>query len=612
MQYQFVIDFIRTIFGVERGFIPLHMPYFNGNEKKYLEECIDTTFVSSVGKFVDLFEEKIAEYTGAKKAVACVNGTNALHIALLLIGVERDTEVITQPLTFIATANAISYCGAHPVFLDVDLDTLGLSPTALRNWLEQNVDLVKTEDLPKPPQPSKLPKPLYTPINKTTRRPISACVPMHTFGHPARIDEIVEICNEYNMPVVEDTAESLGSTYKGQHTGTFGKIGVMSFNGNKIITTGGGGMLLLQDEALAKKAKHLTTQAKVPHAWEFIHDEIGYNYRMPNVNAAIGLAQLEQLPKFLDAKRNVATAYRQFFSESSINYVDEPINASSNFWLNCVLLPNKEQREEFLKFTNENGVMTRPVWELMNRLSMFKTAQCGDLRNATWIADRLVNIPSSVFFKMRKIPIILIGGGGHCISCIDVIELQGKYNIIGILDLQERVGENILDYEIIGTDEQITGFVKQCPDFLITVGQIKSAKIRQRIYKSVKEAGGNLPVVLSPLSHISKHAIIGEGTIIMHHAIVNANAKIGKCGIINSKALIEHEATVGNFTHISTGSIINGQTKVGNQCFIGSNAVVSNNTVIADNSIIAAGSQVLKNIEYPGIYIGNPLRKIKQ
>lgn len=419
--YSEIVQFIRQIYHQPTGFIPLHAPVFNGNEKKYLEECIDSTFVSSVGKFVDLFEEKIAEYTGAKRAVVCVNGTNALHLALMLVGVERETEVITQPLTFIATANAISYCGAHPVFLDIDLDTLGLSPTALRNWLEQNVDLVKTEDLPKPPQPSQLPKPsklsqhpkpLYTPINKNTKRPISACVPMHTFGQPVRIVEIIEICNEYNIPVVEDAAESLGSYYKGQHTGTFGKIGVLSFNGNKIITTGGGGMLLFQDEELAKKAKHLTTQAKVSHAWEFVHDEIGYNYRMPNINAALGLAQLEQLPQFLKSKRNIAQAYNNFFitlnhskpsqtsttkqiNKSTIQHIKEPQNSESNYWLNCILFSSKTERDAFLAFSNELSVMTRPVWELMNHLPMFSSCETDSLKNANFIAERLVNIPSS-------------------------------------------------------------------------------------------------------------------------------------------------------------------------------------------------------------------------
>ncbi|MBU1370218.1 MAG: LegC family aminotransferase [Bacteroidetes bacterium] len=416
--YNEIISFIRQLYKTPEGFIPLHAPVFAGNEKKYLNECIDSTFVSSVGRFVDLFEEKMAEYTGAKKAVVCVNGTNALHLALMMVGVERDTEVITQPLTFIATANAISYCDAHPVFLDVDLDTLGLSPTALRNWLEQNVDLVKEHD---PTKLSKLHNPSkpYVSINKNTRRKISACVPMHTFGHPCRIDEIVEICNEYNIPVVEDAAESLGSYYKGQHTGTLGKIGVLSFNGNKILTTGGGGMLLFQDEELAKKAKHLTTQAKAPHAWEFVHDEIGYNYRMPNINAALGLAQLEQLSMFLESKRKIAYAYQTFFTnlnqtnlskpsklshpsthkqinDSTIQHIPEPSNASSNYWLNCLLLPNCQERDKFLKHTNEQGVMTRPAWQLMSNLPMFAFCETDELKNAKEISERLVNIPSSV------------------------------------------------------------------------------------------------------------------------------------------------------------------------------------------------------------------------
>jgi perosamine synthetase len=394
MEYKEIARFIRQTFNQPEVFIPLHAPVFSGNEKKYLDECIDSTFVSSVGKFVDRFEEEVAKYTGAKKAVVCVNGTNALHLALMLAGVERDDEVITQPLTFIATANAISYCGAHPVFIDVDKDTLGLSPQSLESWLQENVEM----RFPKPEAGNKKPEAR----NKLTNRRISACVPMHTFGHPCRIDEITSICEGYNIALVEDAAESLGSFYKGQHTGTFGKIGVISFNGNKIITTGGGGMLLFDDVELANKAKHLTTQAKVPHPYEFIHDEIGYNYRMPNINAALGVAQLEQLPAFLQAKRKLAEAYSAFFSAlasvSKLTFFTEPENAKSNYWLNCILLNNREERDEFLKYTNENGVMTRPVWELMNRLPMFKDAQCGDLSNSEWIADRLVNIPSSVNF----------------------------------------------------------------------------------------------------------------------------------------------------------------------------------------------------------------------
>ena len=382
--YSNVLKFIRELYSTPTDFIPLHAPVFSGNEKAYLNECIDTTFVSSVGKFVDTFELEMAKFTGSARAVSCVNGTNALHLALKLVGVEPETEVLTQPLTFIATANAISYCGAKPVFIDVDMDTLGLSPVALMKWLEEN---------------TVVPAKGQSPINKTTGKRITACVPMHTFGHPFRIEEIVEICNTYNIPVVEDAAESLGSYYKGKHTGNFGKVGVLSFNGNKVLTTGGGGMLLFNDEQLAAKAKHLTTQAKVPHPWEFNHDAVGFNYRMPNINAALGLAQLEQLPKFLESKRNVAEAYKSFFSEFKsldINFVVEPINSKSNYWLNSVLLGSKGARDEFLKYSNENGVMTRPVWTLMNKLPMFSDAQCGDLKNAEYIEDRLVNLPSSV------------------------------------------------------------------------------------------------------------------------------------------------------------------------------------------------------------------------
>ncbi|HAY70832.1 MAG TPA: aminotransferase DegT [Saprospirales bacterium] len=394
--HQEILNFIRQLYNQPEGFIPLHAPVFKGNEKKYLELCIESTFVSSVGQFVDDFELQVAAFTGAKKAVVCVNGTNALHLALLLSGVERETEVITQPLTFIATANAISYCGAHPVFIDVEMDTLGLSPAALRNWLETSTDQ----------QINKSTNQLES-VNKSTGRIISACVPMHTFGHPCRIDKIVEICDEYHIPVVEDAAESMGSFYKGRHTGTFGKIGVLSFNGNKIITTGGGGMLLFDDEELAVKAKHLTTQAKVPHAWEFVHDDIGYNYRMPNINAALGLAQLEQLPAFLDSKRMIAHSYNQFFKDfggfsfenthidSLIRFVSEPINTKSNYWLNCILMPDRLGRDEFLLLSNGQGIRTRPVWELINYLPTYKYCETSDLLNANYIAERLINLPSS-------------------------------------------------------------------------------------------------------------------------------------------------------------------------------------------------------------------------
>jgi aminotransferase in exopolysaccharide biosynthesis len=378
-KYQSIVDFIKELYHSPKDFIPLHAPVFCGNEKKYLNECIDTTFVSSVGKFVDQFEIEIAKYTGATKAVSVINGTNALHLALKLVGVKAEDEVITQVLTFIATANAISYCDAKPVFLDVDLDTMGLSPKALLYFLKTETEQ-KADGC----------------YNKKTKKRIKACVPMHTFGHPCRIDEILEICDKYNIELVEDAAESLGSYYKGQHTGTYGKIGVLSFNGNKVITTGGGGMLLFNDEKLALKAKHLTTQAKVPHSWEFVHDEIGYNYRMPNINAALGLAQLEQLEEKLNSKCKVANAYKKFFSTSTLTFFPEPLNAKSNYWLNVLILNDRKSRDQFLEYTNANDVMTRPVWELMNNLPMFKDCQVGNLSNAEWLANRVVNIPSSV------------------------------------------------------------------------------------------------------------------------------------------------------------------------------------------------------------------------
>lgn len=374
-----ITNFIRKTFKQPEGFISLHEPTFSGNEKKYIEECIDSTFVSSVGKYVDRFEDEIAKFTGAAKAVVCVNGTNALHLALLLGGVKIGDEVITQPLTFVATAYAISYCGANPVFIDIDKKTIGLSPNVLSDFLENNTEQ-RADGC----------------YNIKTKRKITACVPMHTFGHPCRIDEIAEICKKFNISLIEDAAESLGSYYKGQHTGTFGKVGVLSFNGNKIITTGGGGMLLFNDIHLADKAKHLSTQAKVPHPWEFAHDEIGYNYRMPNINAALGVAQLEQIHQFLEAKRNLANSYKSFFDQQGIEFITEPEHARSNYWLNAILLENRKERDEFLEFTNKNGIMTRPVWELMNRLQMFQKALCSDLSNSEWIAERLVNISSSV------------------------------------------------------------------------------------------------------------------------------------------------------------------------------------------------------------------------
>ena len=379
MDYSQIISFIKDVYGTE-GFVPLSVPQFVGNEKKYLEECIDTTFVSSVGKFVDCFEEMVAEYTGAKKAVVCVSGTNALHMAMMLVGVERDDEVLTQALTFIATCNAISYIGAHPVFIDVDKDTMGLSSKAVKIWLEAHAEIKDNAC-----------------YNKTTGRRIKCCVPMHTFGHPVHIDELVDVCKEWHIELVEDAAESIGSFYKGKHTGTFGKVGAISFNGNKTITTGGGGMLLFMDEELAKLAKHLTTQAKVPHRWEFVHDHIGYNYRMPNINAALGCAQMEHLEEFVLNKRETAAKYAEFFKGiENVEFFTEPTDCRANYWLNVVILKDKAAQLEFLQQTNDNGVMTRPIWELMNRLPMFEHCQNDGLENTIWFADRVVNIPSSV------------------------------------------------------------------------------------------------------------------------------------------------------------------------------------------------------------------------
>jgi aminotransferase in exopolysaccharide biosynthesis len=377
--YKQTVDFIKTQFP-NQDFIPLHEPRFVGNERKYVMDAIDSTFVSSVGKYVDDFEKQMAEHTGAKYAVACVNGTAALHMAMIVAGVEKNDMVITQPLSFIATCNAISYIGASPVFVDVDLDTMGLSAEKLQLYLDEFVTK----------------KPDGFSYHKTTNQKIAACVPMHTFGHPCCIDEIADICNEYNIALVEDAAESIGSYYKNKHTGTFGLLGTFSFNGNKTITCGGGGAIVTNNEALAKRAKYLTTQAKVPHRWEFVHDEIGYNYRMPNLNAALMCAQLEQLNAFVENKRELALVYSNYFKGTDIKFITEPINAKANYWLCAILLKDKTERDEFLEFTNNNSVMTRPVWALMNKLVMFKDAMHGNLDNAHFLEDRIVNIPSSV------------------------------------------------------------------------------------------------------------------------------------------------------------------------------------------------------------------------
>jgi aminotransferase in exopolysaccharide biosynthesis len=377
--FEEIIKFIKALYPNQSP-ISLHEPRFIWNEKKYLNQCIESTYVSYLGEFVGRFENMIQEFTGAKYAIATANGTLALHAALLLAGVKPGDEVLTQALTFVATANATMHCGAKPIFIDSDRVTLGMSPEKMEEFLT-NEAIVKDDGC------------CY---NKITDRKISACIPMHVFGHPVRIDEILNICNKHHITVIEDAAESLGSFYKEKHTGTFGKIGILSFNGNKIITTGGGGMIITNDEEMASKAKHITATAKIPHKWEFIHDEVGYNYRMPNVNAAIGCAQMESLPKYLDNKRETAALYNEYFNGLGVTFLAEPEESKSNYWLNAIILADREQREEFLDYSHKNGIMTRPIWRLMNKLPMYKDCQHTNLENAKWLEDRVVNVPSSV------------------------------------------------------------------------------------------------------------------------------------------------------------------------------------------------------------------------
>lgn len=377
--FEKIVSFIKSLYPTENP-VPLHEPRFSGNEKKYLIDCIDTTYVSYVGQYVTRFEDEIRQLTGAKFAVAVSSGTAALHVALLLAEVTPGDEVITQPLTFVATANAISYCGAQPVFVDVERATMGLDPEKLNDFLINNATLKSDGRC----------------YNKTTGRKIAACVPMHTLGHPVRIDQIMEICQKYHIPVVEDAAEALGSFYKGQHAGTFGDIGILSFNGNKPVTTGGGGMIITNDEDLAAKAKHLTTTAKKPHPWEFFHDAVGYNYRMPNINAAVGCAQMECFAGVLENKRATAQIYNRFFQDAGIAFITEPAHAFSNYWLNAIVLKDRQEREQFLAYSRGKGIQTRPVWKLMPDLSMYRHCQCTPLETAQWLEDRLVNIPSSV------------------------------------------------------------------------------------------------------------------------------------------------------------------------------------------------------------------------
>ena len=374
-----VIAAIQTVIGSDP--VVLHEPSFNGNEWLYLKECLDSTFVSSVGKFVDRLEADLAAFTGAKYAVAVVNGTAALHIALKLAGVNFGDEVLIPALTFVATANAVTYCGASPHFVDSEERTLGIDAEKLRDYLKSSTEQHAGEC-----------------VNRTTGRIIRAVVPMHTFGHPADVEGLLAVATDYNLALVEDAAESLGSYYHGQHTGTFGLMGTLSFNGNKTITTGGGGAILTNDPELACHAKHLTTTAKQPHAWEYRHDEIGYNYRMPNINAALGCAQLEQLPDMLAAKRELFQRYQLASSSiSGVRLMNEPEQCQSNYWLQTLVL-NSEQsdrRDILLEATNNAGIMTRPAWVLMHELTPFRVCPRMDLSTAHSLVQRLINIPSS-------------------------------------------------------------------------------------------------------------------------------------------------------------------------------------------------------------------------
>lgn len=366
---------------VRKEFVPLHEPVFAGNEWAYVKECIDTGWVSSVGKYVDEFERRLAEFTGVKRAVAVVNGTAALHMCLLLAGVEPNDEVLLPALTFIATANAVSYCHAVPHFVDSEEVSFGVDAHKLDDYLGDIAEIRNGAS-----------------YNKHTGRRMRALVPMHVFGHPVDLDAIVQVCEKYHLVLIEDAAESIGSSYKGVHTGNAGFVSALSFNGNKVVTTGGGGAILTNDEEVGRRAKHLTTTAKVPHRWAFFHDETGFNYRMPNINAALGCAQLEQLPGFLSAKRALAERYAQAFAAvEGVRFVAEPAYAESNYWLQALLLDetHASERDAVLQATNDAGLMTRPVWTLMPKLPMYSACPAMAIPVAESVERRLVNIPSS-------------------------------------------------------------------------------------------------------------------------------------------------------------------------------------------------------------------------
>jgi perosamine synthetase len=383
LDHEAVLSALKSVLPQNKDDVSLHEPQFGGNEWAYVKECLDTGWVSSVGKFVDRFEHDLAEFTGVKRAVAVVNGTAALHVCLQLVGVKPGDEVLVPALTFVATANAVTYCGATPHFVDSELKTLGMAPVKLDSYLK-DITEIRQDGC----------------YNKQSGRRIAAAVPMHTFGHPVNLDALTEVCARYRIAMVEDAAESLGSFYKGRHSGNWGQVSALSFNGNKVITTGGGGAILTNDEALGRLAKHITTTARIPHPWELSHDMIGYNYRLPNINAALGCAQLEQLPSFLEKKRALAERYKKAFVNSKgVSFFTEPEHVKSNYWLNVLLIDEQYagQRDALLELTNHNGIQTRPAWTLMHRLSMFSQCPRMNLSVAESIVRRLINIPSSAF-----------------------------------------------------------------------------------------------------------------------------------------------------------------------------------------------------------------------
>ena len=379
-----IIKFIRNIYkDFYPGDIPLHEPLFLGNEKNYIKECIDSTFVSSVGEFVNKFENVIEKFTDTRKAILTTNGTSALHAALFYLGVKNNDFVITQSLTFVAPCNAISYLGAEPIFVDVEKKSLGMCPKSLKSYLDRNAIFNNDNEC----------------IHAKTGRKISCIVPVHIYGHACKIDEIIAVANQWNIKVIEDSSECLGSFYKGKHLGSYGDLGVLSFNGNKILTTGGGGAIITNSENDGKKLKHITTTSKKSHKYKFIHEEIGFNYRLPNINSALGFAQMKSIDIRIKEKRNLAKKYKQFFQNSNYSFVDEPTHSKSNFWLNTILTENIKERDYLLELGWKNNVSLRPTWECMHTLPMFSECIHSDLSNTKYLQDRIVNLPSTPIIK---------------------------------------------------------------------------------------------------------------------------------------------------------------------------------------------------------------------